>query len=116
MIDLYLDFSMYRLERFMDILNLKASATKISMMTAFIFGLNFFCLNELIFDSKQAISGISIVGGVIVFAIISTYLVKKKNSHSLFKYKNLKPLDIFFNVHVVVTLLLYFFIIFDYWR
>ena len=64
----------------MDILNLKASATKISMMTASICGLNFFCLNELIFDSKQAISGMSIVGGVIVFAIISTYLVKKKNS------------------------------------
>lgn len=116
MIDFYLNFSMYRIERFMGTLNFKTSASKTSMMTASIFGLNFFCLNELIFDSRQAISGISIVGGVIVFAIISIYLVKKKNSHLLSKYKNLKSLDIFFNVHVVVTLLLYFFITFDYWR
>lgn len=117
MIDFYLEFSTERIGRFMKFLKLRTSAVKKSMMTASIFALNFFAMSELILTSSKMISGVSIIGGVIVFGILSIYLVKKKR-HPSCDNENKTPLAlyIFFKVHVAVTLILYLFIIFSFWR
>lgn len=113
MIDFYLDFSRDRIGKFLDFLNLRTSELKKSMMTASIFGINFFCLYELVFNSTQTISGVSIIGGVIVFAAISIYLARRRQSKSISESGNHRALDIFFKVHVAATLLIYLFISFS---
>lgn len=113
MIDFYLDFSKDRIGKFLNFLNLKTSELKKSMMTASIFGVNFFCLYELVFNSSQTISGISIIGGVIVFVAISIYLVRRRHSESISKSKNHRILDLAFKIHVAATLLVYLVISFS---
>ena len=118
MIDYYLKFSIYRIGKWMGFFKLKISYLKKSMMTAAIFAMNFFCIYELIFDSAQTINEVSIIGGVIVFTIISVYLVVKKKKFNMYdkdEYKYTAGLDIFFNIHVTVTILVYLYIIFNFW-
>ncbi len=117
MIDYYLKFSIDKFGEWMDLLKLKTSYLKRSMMTAAIFAMNFFCISELVFNPTKTINGVSIIGGIIVFIIVSIYLVSKKKKFNLpDKDKNHRVMDLFLKIHVAATLLLYLFITFHYWE
>lgn len=106
MIDAYLRFIRNKIIK---IFKLDPSSLRVPMIIASIFTLNLFCLTTLIYG----LNGYSIFGSLIVFMIITIYVIVKKLNNINNKIPSYyKRLDILFKIHVVISFVLFLMVTF----